>query len=239
VRVIRADLHLHTCLSPCGDIRMLPGAIVRKAKSMGLDMIAICDHNSGENAASTIKAGKREGVSVLPGIEISSREEVHILGLFEGVEELESVQRQVYEKLPGENDEAAFGPQFVADENDEIVAYSEKLLIGATTLEIGEVIELIHGARGLAVASHIDREGFSIIGQLGFIPPGIRLDAVEVSPRASIKDYEGEFTVITSSDAHYLEDIGKSSTRFLVEDSSFCELRMAILAREGRKAIVE
>ena len=218
---------------------MLPAAIVKQAKAVGLDMIGVCDHNSAENAASVTKAGRREGVSVIPGIEISSREEVHVLGLFGDLSSLEAVQATVYDNLPGENDEEAFGPQYVADENDEIIAYTEKLLIGATTLSLEEVVDLIHRANGLAVASHVDREGFSIIGQLGFIPPGIELDALEVSPRGSLTDTYDGFTVVTGSDAHYLHDIGKSFTRFLTEEASFDELRKALLGIEGRKVLVE
>jgi hypothetical protein len=149
------------------------------------------------------------------------------------------VQTEVYEHLPGENDEETFGPQYVADEHDEIIAYTEKLLIGATTLPLEAVIDLIHRSEGLAVASHIDREGFSLIGQLGFIPPGIQLDAVEVSPRGSIKDTYDGFTIVTGSDAHFLDDIGKSSTKLLTEDASFDELRKALLGLEGRKVLVD
>ena len=107
MRKVRADLHLHTCLSPCADTQMQATAIVEQARKVGLDMIAICDHNSAENVAAVAKAGLREALPVIPGIEITSSEEVHILGLFRTERDLMGVQEVVYENLPGENSEEA------------------------------------------------------------------------------------------------------------------------------------
>ena len=181
----KVDLHLHTCLSPCAELEMVPTAIVRQAKSMELDMVAICDHNSVANAAAVARAGAREDLAVIPGVEIASREEVHILGLFGPGRDLCALQALIDDHLPGENDQEAFGLQVVVDEWDQPRALSEKLLIGATELTLEQVVETIHGFGGLAIAAHIDRESFGLIGQLGFIPPGLELDAVEVSSRAS------------------------------------------------------
>ena len=118
MREVRADLHLHTCLSPCADDRMQATAIVKQARKVGLDMIGICDHNSAENVAAVMKAGKREGLAVIPGMEITSCEEVHLLGLFNTERDLMCLQEMVYENLSGENYEEAFGPQTVIDEWD-------------------------------------------------------------------------------------------------------------------------
>ena len=115
MRKVRADLHLHTCLSPCADSRMQATAIVERAKKVGLDMIAICDHNSAENAAAVVKAGARAGLAVIGGMEVTSSEEVHILGLFDTESDLMRMQGIVYENLPGENSEEAFGSQIVID----------------------------------------------------------------------------------------------------------------------------
>ncbi len=132
----------------------------------------------------------------------------------------------------------------IVNEKDEVLAINKKLLIGATTLTLEKVVELIHSFNGLAVAAHVDREGFSIIGQLGFIPPGLPLDALEISPRTSVEEAESRFPqcndypLITSSDAHYLDDIGKSSTTFLIEEVSIKEMKLAFTGREGRKVLL-
>ena len=242
MRELRADLHLHTCLSPCGGLEMVPSAIVRQAKAVGLDLVAVCDHNSLANVGAVRRVGERHQLAVLPGIEIASREEVHILGLFgPGLDE-GGLQRLVDDNLTGENEEDAFGPQVVVDEWDEPIDVESRLLIGATSLGLEEVVAAIHAFGGLAIAAHIDREGFGLIGQLGFIPRGLPLDAVEVSPRASQREWsrrwEGEYPVITSSDAHHLEEIGRAATSLLAREASFDELGKALRRQEGRRILV-
>jgi len=236
MRKVRADLHLHTCLSPCADAQMRATAIVRRAKKVGLDVIAICDHNSAENVAAAVKAGERENLPVIPGIEITSAEEVHILGLFRTERDLMDVQIEIYENLPGENSEEDFGPQTIVDEWDREIGINSRLLIGATALSLEKVVELIHRCRGFAIASHIDRERFSIIGQLGFIPEGLKLDAIEVS-RPSAAEQHYDFPVVSSSDAHYLDDIGRNYTRFLVEDATVDEIEKALHNKMGRRIV--
>ncbi|MDQ7826518.1 MAG: PHP domain-containing protein [Candidatus Eremiobacteraeota bacterium] len=236
------DLHIHSCLSPCGELEMTPGMIVMEAKKKGLHAVAICDHNSAENVVAAQRAGERNGIRVLGGIEVTSREEVHVLSLFEDNESLFELQRIIYENLEGENDTEAFGYQIVTDEEDEPSELNEHLLIGATKLSINAIVKEIHRLSGLAVASHVDREGFGIITQLGFIPPSLKLDALEISPRITYEKARktlavGAFPLITSSDAHRLEEIGKSFTRVLVEDVTVEELRKAFLGVEGRKIL--
>jgi predicted metal-dependent phosphoesterase TrpH len=241
VREVKADLHLHTCLSPCGELEMVPTAIVKQVKAAGLDMIAICDHNTVENALAVARAAEREPICVIPGIEITSREEVHVLGLFSPEQDLLGIQTLIDENLSGENDAEAFGHQIVVDERDEPIGVNTRLLIGATSLTLEEVVDAIHRFGGLAVASHIDREGFGIIGQLGFIPPGLELDALEVSPRVSHRQWSEEwaaYSVITSSDAHRLADIGRSYTLFLVNEPNLDEIGKALGRQDGRKVLV-
>jgi predicted metal-dependent phosphoesterase TrpH len=236
MRKVRADLHLHTCLSPCADNQMQTAAIIKQAKKVGLDMIGICDHNSAENVRAVMKAGKRQGIAVIPGVEVTSREEVHILGLFNTEHDLMNLQDIIYENLPGQNDEEAFGPQLIVDEYGNVVGQNSKLLIGATTLTLEQIIDAIHQFAGLAVASHIDRQRFSLIGQLGFIPKGLKLDAVEVSNPSSVRQ-EYDYPVVTFSDAHFLEDIGKNSTCFMIEDASVQEISKAFRCELGRMVV--
>ena len=237
MRKIRADLHLHTCLSPCADNQMQATVIVKQAKKVGLDMIGICDHNSAENVTAVVKAGVREGLPVIPGIEITSCEEVHILGLFNTEQDLMHLQDMVYDNLSGENREQFFGPQTVVDEWDHVLGTNHRLLIGATALTVEQIVKAIHNRSGLAIASHVDRERFSLIGQLGFIPKGLGLDALEVSTPSSIKQGY-DYPVVTFSDAHFLEDIGKSYTCFMIEDVSVDEIKKALHNEMGRRIIV-
>ena len=243
LREFRGDLHVHTCLSPCGSNEMLPTAIVKEAKKRNLDVIGICDHNSVENVDAVKKAGEKEGLAVIGGVEIASREEVHIIGLFDNAEALHDINRMIDRNLRSENDEKAFGEQFIVDETDRITGSNGKLLIGATELSIEQVVDAIHDLEGIAIASHIDRECFGIIGQLGLIPSGLRLDALELSASAVVsreKFYlEYNFPFVTSSDAHYLSDIGKSCTTFTMEEVSIKEMRKALQGKDGRKVMIE
>lgn len=234
MRKVRADLHVHTCLSPCADDRMQATAIVKQARKMGLDMIGICDHNSSENVKAVIQAGLREGLSVIAGMEITCREEAHILGLFDEESALMAIQEVVYANLPGKYDDESFGSQTMIDEWDQVVGANHRLLIGATTLTVEQVVETIHRHAGIAIASHVDRERFSLIGQLGFIPEGLDLDAVEVfRPSAMNKEYD--YPVVASSDAHFLQDIGANWTTFTLEEPSVNEIRKALRHERGRR----
>lgn len=244
LRWFRADLHLHTCLSPCADLTMSPMVIVKEAQKQNLQVIGICDHNSVENVEAVRKIGKREGLAVMGGIEITSQEEVHILGFFSKETALRDIQDMVYKNLPGENDENLFGEQIVADEYDRIIGSNKRLLIGASRLPVEKIVDTIHCLGGLAIASHIDRQSFSIIGQLGFIPRGLVLDALEISPLASGKrrgsfSQKYNFPLVTFSDAHCLDDIGRSFSSFLIEEASVEETKKALMGKDGRKVIIE
>jgi predicted metal-dependent phosphoesterase TrpH len=241
LRPFKADLHIHTCLSPCTELDMSPQEILTSAKKKGIDIIGICDHNSTENSLAVMKAARKMHINVIPGLEVTSQEEVHILALFDTVETALKLQEYVYENLPGENDEEVFGRQVVLNENEEVEGFNNRLLIGATTIPLEEVIRLIHSLSGLAIAAHIDREAFSIIGQLGFIPKNLALDALEISPRITfeeaIKTYTYDYPITCSSDAHYPDDIGKGYTSFLLEEGSLNEIRKALKNEDGRKLI--
>jgi PHP family Zn ribbon phosphoesterase len=223
---------------------MSPRRIVKQAKLKELDIIGICDHNSAENVAYAKKAGREEKLKVIGGMEVTSREEVHILALFDGNNDLFELANLVYENLPGTNDEKYFGQQIVVNGDDEVLGFNKRLLIGATMLPLQQIVNRIHSLDGLAIASHVDRQSFSIIGQLGFIPSGLELDALEVSPKSSLKKadlkFEGgdDFPLVTFSDAHTLGDIGKSYTTLLMEEANVQELRKALSGKAGRKIMI-
>jgi len=223
---------------------MTPVKIVREACKKNLAVIAVTDHNSAENTASVMAAARKTDLRVIPGIEVTTSEETHIIGLFDGMTGALSMQKLVYDNLqPGENDEDSFGIQVVANEFDEVEDINRRLLIGATSLRLGDVVTAIHNRGGLALAAHIDRQSFSILSQLGFIPEGLDLDAVEISKYltlreafARFREYEG-LPFITASDAHALEDIGARPTRFQMAGPHLTELRLALAGREGRKVL--
>lgn len=237
MKPFKADLHIHTCLSPCADLMMTPKAIVREAQAKDIDIIGICDHNSGENVAAVKKAASKYGMTVLGGMEICSREEAHILALFDNEASLEKTQEIIWERLSGENDPTAFGEQVIADEEGRVLGINHKLLTGAVDLAVGEIVDLVHRYRGLAIASHIDKEAFSIISQLGFIPEGLGLDALEVSGNYKLHPFNYDsyrLPFITSSDAHFLHDVGKIYTKFLLEAAEFSEISMALKGISNR-----
>lgn len=240
MKLFRADLHIHSCLSPCGDLDMSPKAIVETSLERGLDLIALCDHNSAENVGAIMRAGALRGLSVLPGLEISSLEEVHSLALFDTEEQALTMQAHVYRHLRGTNRPEIFGDQVVANEFDEVEGFNDRRLIGATDLDLKEVVEAVHRLGGLSIASHVDRPSFSILSQLGFIPPDLALDALEVSPRVkreSAADLVPEvsgYPVVAFSDAHFPSDIGRVHTPFLMEGTGVDELRMAFRNECGR-----
>lgn len=241
MRILKADLHIHTCLSPCAELEMSPQAIARQAKIREIDIIGICDHNSAENAAALIEAAADMSIHVLPGLEVTSVEEVHILALFDELASALALQEGIYANLPGSNDEAAFGMQVVVNSAGEVLHFNQKLLIGASTLSVDEVIRRIHALDGLAIASHIDRGSFSLISQLGFIPEELPLDALEISSRISIAEARKRFNphlpLTSSSDAHTLEQIGKSTTAFLIEEATVAEIRKALKENGGRRIL--
>lgn len=236
----KTELHVHTCLSPCADILMSPRKIVAEVLRQQISIIAITDHNSADNVLAVMKAAANAGIVVLPGMEVCTREEVHVLAIFENSASVLGLQAWVYDHLKGTNDPEVFGLQVVANEMDQVDRFEEKLLIGATDLSIEETVAKIHELDGLAIAAHIDREGFGIIGQLGFIPEALKLDALEVSSNTTDEDattmygmYE-KYTFIRNSDAHFLNQIGKNSTRFLLAEPSFAEIRKALQKQDGR-----
>jgi PHP family Zn ribbon phosphoesterase len=217
---------------------MSPRNIVREAKESGLDIIGICDHNSCENVPYVQKSANNCDISVIGGIEVTSREEVHILVLFDTRDALFSMQKIIYDHLAGTNDEKLYGDQVVVNEKDEVMDFNKRLLIGATELSVENIVNSAHQLNGLAIASHIDRESFSIISQLGFIPEGLQIDALEISNKDKIDNYMNlSLPLVSFSDAHNPNYIGKSFTNFTMEQVNLEEMRKSLQGEQGRKAI--
>lgn len=245
VREYRADLHIHTCLSPCADLDNSPRAIILQSKEKKLDIIGITDHNSAEHVVCAERLGAEAGIWVLSGMEVNSAEEIHLLVLFERTEEALIFQGYVYNHLPdAENNPDVFGYQPVVNRDDEILYFNRRLLISATDLPIEQLIAKARGLNGLVIASHIDRESFSLISQLGMIPESLDLDAVEISAHITATEAASRFglalryPIITASDAHTLGDIGARTTRFFIHQPTLQELQWALRGEQGRSIVL-
>lgn len=203
------DLHLHSCLSPCGDDEMTPWNLVGMACVNGLSLIALTDHNTTRNIPEAIAAGREYGVAVLPGMEITSKEEAHILGYFPTLEDALAAGEEVYASLPDiANDPSLFGNQLIKVEGDQDGGILSKLLINATSLSVDEVEALVKRHNGITVPAHINRGHNGMIGALGLMPFLPQFPIVEVSAGIDCPAYatKGRFQ-LHSSDAHRLEDI--------------------------------
>ncbi len=235
------DLHIHTVLSPCAEVEMIPPLIIRRARELGLGLIAITDHNSAENVAAVIEAAEGSGVAVLPGMEVQTREEVHLLALFDTVEQVLAWQAEVYAHLPDQkNDEDHFGAQFVVDATGEYVRTNERLLLTSTALSLEEAVAGVQALGGLVIPAHVDRSAFSLIANLGFVPPDLSLPAVEIfrlSQEAEVRQrfpqLEG-YTFICDGDAHRLSEIS-AHTMFKIAAPTVAELALALKGEQGRR----
>jgi PHP family Zn ribbon phosphoesterase len=210
---IAVDLHIHSALSPCGHQDMTPNNIINMACLKGLDAIGLTDHNSAENLPAVMELGRRKGIIVVPGMEVQSREEVHILCYFPSIERIKEFQQIVYSNLEGINNPDFFGHQYVMDIDDRIICENNRLLIGSTGLSVERICSEAVSHGGKAVPAHVDRRAYSIISNLGFIPPGLPITTIEVSRSKEIEQLLSEFPylkdyrAIRSSDAHRLQDI--------------------------------
>jgi predicted metal-dependent phosphoesterase TrpH len=242
LRHFRADLHIHSCLSPCGELSNYPRKIVERALAEGLRIIAVCDHNSAENAQAVLRAARGTGLKVFPGMELTSEEEVHTLGVFPNMDDLLPFQERIFRELPKlPAGKKIIQDQVIVNENDEVLGFSPHALFAATKLSVYELVDGIHRCGGLAIASHIDRGAFSIFSQLGFIPDDLDFDALEVSPLMTIAKARTAFKLPTHfplvrfSDAHQPAEIGQVATELILAAPTFAEIRTAFDGRNGRR----
>ncbi|MBR2477054.1 MAG: PHP domain-containing protein [Clostridia bacterium] len=212
---IAYDFHIHTALSPCGDGDMTPNNIVNMATLKGLDVIAITDHNTCGNAEACMKCAEGGELLVLPGMEVETAEECHIVCLFPNLKSAREMEEKVRDALPKiRNRTDIFGEQVYLDENDEIIGYEENMLVTATSLSVDKVSSLARSFGGVAIPAHIDKSSYSVISNLGIIDDAWGFTTVEIkdlSKEKSLQENNGtdRFRVIHSSDAHYLWDISE------------------------------
>ena len=240
----RADLHIHSCLSPCASLDLSPRNIVQEAKRVGLDIIAVTDHNSAKNVVAVMKLAEELKLKVIPGMEVQTREEIHLLTLFPDWASAAAWDEEVRRNLPDiQNDPEVFGQQPIVDEEGNILRFEDRLLLNSIHFSLNEVKQRVERGGGLIIPAHFDKGSFSIISQLGLIPTDIDLEALEISRAArcargnTAPAVPPSIPCIASSDAHELDEIGHGQTVFFLAEPTLAELRLAIHGREGRKVI--
>ena len=232
----RVDLHVHTALSACSENLMSPRSLIERAVERGLTMVALTDHNATANLATALAVAEEfSQLVVLPGMELTTREEVHLLALFDDLDPLLDLQQMVDAALPElENNPEFFGYQLVFDTADEIVDVDERMRQLGCDLSLDAAVHAVHERGGFAVPAHVLRKKYSLKSQLGFIDPEAGFDALEVSWRDWIRgkhragDRMDGYALVTGSDAHFLEDVGRCALEVGVDVSTLSELLDAL-----------
>jgi PHP family Zn ribbon phosphoesterase len=233
---MRLDLHIHTLLSPCGSLEMSPARIIEKAKRKKLDIIGIADHNTARQCSEVKRLGEMAGITVFCGAEVTTKEEAHCLTFFEDNTSLEIFQRFLDKHLPDiKNVPEKFGDQVWVDKDEMIAGEEERLLISALDVDVEEIERKVHELNGIFIPAHIDRPMYSIISQLGFLPPALQVDAIEIADISKkemmIRTYglPEDILFITSSDAHYPHQIGTKYTELNMKEATFEEFRRCLM----------
>ncbi|MGV8145696.1 MAG: PHP domain-containing protein [Alkaliphilus sp.] len=221
---LAADLHVHSGLSPCADITMTPNNIINMARLKGLDIIAITDHNSTKNLRIAWEIAKQADIILVPGVELTTNEEVHAVCLFDSIEKAELFQGVLDKNITTiKNRIDVFGNQYIYNINDEITGEYELMLMNATELSLEQAIIETKELNGVLIPAHIDRSSFSILSNLGFISPELEISTVEISRNCNYTELENKhpylkrYRKIVNSDAHVLGDI--------LERTSFVEAK--------------
>jgi 3',5'-nucleoside bisphosphate phosphatase len=246
MRRFRADLHIHTVLSACADLDMSPGAIVRMAKVKNIDLIGITDHNSTLHCSLVKELAEKQGLAVLCGAEVTTREEVHCLTYFKDLQTLGLFQEYLEANLPGiPYQPEKFGYQVLVDKNEKVVRLIERYLNVALNQGIDQVQQEVHRLGGLFVPAHIERPLFGIINQLGFIPDKLDCDALGIMYQSQENEIRKRYSLpenialVKASDAHSLNEIGSGCTWFEINEPTFEEIKKALIGHEGRRTIAE
>jgi predicted metal-dependent phosphoesterase TrpH len=240
-----ADLHIHTVLSACAETEMLPELIVERAQELSLSIIAVTDHNSAENTAAVLNAAEGTGITVLPGMELQTREEAHLVCLFDTLEQVGLWQEKVYARLPDlKNDEDAFGTQVVLDAEGRVAGKNERLLLTSTSFSVEEAVREVRELGGLCIPAHVDRPAYSIIANLGFIPPDLGITGVEISHLVGPKEARARFpelerySLVANGDAHRLREMSGRTT-LKMEAATVAEIAKTLAGEEGRGVWVD
>jgi len=224
---------------------MSPANIITQAKKENLNIIGITDHNTTKHCTLTQRLGAENGIFVLGGAEVTTKEEVHCLTFFDKTESLEEFQEYLEEHLPFvQNNPSFFGHQVVVNEKEEILEEVDSLLIVAINQSIEQVREKVNNLKGLFIPAHVNRPRNGILSQLGFLPDGLTPDAIEIYHRDSPETFLvshpefNKYVLLSNSDAHVPERIGRNYSSFFIDHLSFDEIRMALRRELGRKVLI-
>lgn len=219
------DLHIHSCLSPCADIEMTPNNIVNMSVLNGLEVIAITDHNSCKNCKALVEAGKKANLLVIPGMEICTNEDIHVICLFETVTDAENFSTYVYSNMPLiPHRPDIFGEQIIMNSNDIEISRESYLLLNATNISVNDILSTTNKYNGTAFPAHIDRSSYSVISSLGDIPPEAGFNTIEISTKGNIEKMKllhpiiKDKLILINSDSHYLESL-VSEKRYIEIDT--------------------
>ena len=241
MKTYRTDLHIHTLLSPCGDLEMSPANIVSIACERGLDIIGITDHNTTRQCELVWKLAQKTSLTVIPGCEMTSREEVHCLGLFEDFDALRFFQDYLDQHLTIiPHNATLFGFQVLVDEDENILEELDNYLGASLDVSVEEIEQKVHELSGIFIPAHIDRPRNSLFSQLGFFPPELKVDALQISKLAeesAIREkykISQDMTIVKFSDTHFPADLGKIYSNFEMEKPTFSEIKKALDREDGR-----
>lgn len=219
------DLHIHSCLSPCADIEMTPNNIVNMSVLNGLNVIAITDHNSCKNCKALVEAVKKANLLVIPGMEICTNEDIHVICLFETVTDAENFSTYVYSNMPLiPHRPDIFGEQIIMNSDDIEISRESYLLLNATNISVNDILSTTNKYNGTAFPAHIDRSSYSVISSLGDIPPEAGFNTIEISTKGNIEKMKllhpiiKDKLILINSDSHYLESL-VSEKRYIEIDT--------------------
>ncbi len=238
----KADLHIHSVLSPCGGLEMSPGKLIERIRSLNIEWMAITDHNSMANCPAYEKWALDSRLHFSWGVEIQTAEEVHLLAFFDDRDAARSFDQLLYQSLlPVKNDCAYFGDQVVIDADENIIRMEEKALINSSVWDIETCFNEVSSYGGICFPAHVDASVNSILSQLGFVPLSPVFEMYGITAGLDIGKFLQEHpffadkALIRASDAHYLDDLGRGFSRFYIDKPSCREMLLAARGEEPRK----
>lgn len=215
------DLHIHSVLSPCADDDMTPNNIVNMAWLKGLDIIAVTDHNQCGNLGAIQELAKERDILLIPGMEVESREGVHLLCYFKSFENAFIMEKEMYSSLPNLPCTEFFGKQQLMDEEDKVIGNLDKLLISSTKFSIDEIYDIVKKLDGIMGYAHIYRKSNGILNVLGFLPESPKVSFIEInSKNEDDSAYKRKMRIISNSDAHRLVDMNEAINCMNLDDKT-------------------
>ena len=241
LKTFRAELHVHTVLSPCAEVEMIPPLIIQEALDLGINLLAITDHNSSGNISAVMNAATGTGIHIFPGMELQTHEEVHVLCIFDSLDQVNALQRIVDSSMPPlQNNPDLFGEQFIVDATGDFLGREERLLLTSSSLSIKIVNDHVQALGGIMIPAHVNRKAFGLLPTLGLIPEELEHNPVmEISRHITIQKAMETYpqltnhVIIQSGDVHRLDEF-LGVNYFTLEEPTIDELKMAFTKIGGR-----